>query len=158
MRRVFSLAILALALPTSASAQGVGKVFELGPLQSGTITGSLTEGASFDISVVGRDSFFFFDIGTLTQFHQGCDPDFGLKACFTFSTGTITVKNTAGATVFTASLHDGQVLERTNTPLTWILTYSVTPKNPLLVGAGGQLQFSFTGKKVTRGEGRVQCP
>jgi hypothetical protein len=81
-----------------------------------------------------------------------------LKACFTFSTGTITVKNTAGSTLFAGSLHDGQLLERTDTPLTWILTYSVAPKPPSLVDAGGQLQFAFMGKQVTGGEGRVQRP
>ena len=71
--------------------------------------------------------------------------------------GTITAKNTAGSTVFTGSLHDGQLLERTNTPNTE-LTYSVTPKNPPLVESGGQLQFAFTGKQVIGGAGRVQRP
>ena len=157
MRRVLSLAILALAFPAAALAQIV-KTFDSGTFQRGAISGSLTNGGSFEILVAGSDSLFSVDIGTLSQFYQECDPDFGLKACFTFSTGTITVKNTAGSTVFTGSLHDGQLLERTNTPLTWILTYSVTPKNPPLVGAGGQLQFAFIGKQLTGGEGRVQRP
>jgi len=157
MRRVLSLAILALAFPAAMLAQRV-KTFDSGPFQRGAISGSLTNGGSFDISVVGGDSFFSFDIGPLSQFHQGCDPDFGLKTCFTFSTGTITVKNNSGATVFAGNLHDGQLLERTNTPLTWILTYSVTPKTPPLVDAGGQLQFAFIGKQVTGGDGRVQRP
>lgn len=157
MRRVLSLAILALALSAAALAQRV-KTFDSGTFQRGAISGSLTNGGSFDISVVGGDSLFSFEIGPLSQFHQGCDPDFGLKACFAFSTGTITVKNTAGSTIFTGSLHDGQLLERTNTPLPWILTYSVTPKIPSLVSAGGQLQFAFIGEQVTGGDGRVQRP
>jgi len=151
--RLMMLGIFALALGTAALAQGTGKTFGSGTFQRGAINGSLTDGGSFSISLVGSDFFFSFDIGTLRQFHQGCDPDLGLKACFTFSTGTITVKDTAGATVFMGSLRDGQLLERTNTPLTWISTYSVTPKSPPLVSGGGRLEFAFIGEKVTGGEG-----
>jgi hypothetical protein len=155
------LVLLALALPTGALANSfnssgccLSKQFELGTFQSGIISGSLTNGGSFDVAAVGSVSIFSYDIGTLAQFHQGCDPNLGLEACFTFNTGSITVKNSAGSTVFTGSLNDGQLLERTNTPLPWIFTYSLIP-NPPLIGGVGRLQFAFTGTKLNGAEGVV---
>jgi hypothetical protein len=164
MRRVMLLALLVLALPTAALANSfsftssgccLSKQFELGTFQSGIISGSLTNGGSFDVAAVGSVSSFSYDIGTLTQFHQGCDPTLGLEACFTFNTGSIIVKNAAGSVVLMGILTQGQLLERSNDPsLPWIFTYSLIPNLPLVSG-GGRLQVAFTGQKLTGGEGLV---
>jgi hypothetical protein len=106
MRRIMLLVLFALALPTAALANSTtcpgGCLFTSGTIQSGTISGGITNG--LDITIVGDSKttpFFSYDIGPVT----GTCPNSGQGTfCFRFSTGTVTVKDTAGATVFTSSL------------------------------------------------------
>ena len=143
MRRVMLLALLALALSTAASASSftfaTSQSSRLvcpaplgcssGEFQSGTISGSITNGGSVDISVVGNSKttpFFSFDVGPLTKV-----PCFPGGECFDFKTGTVTIENAAGATVFTSSIINGVLpleLHFTETnPRYWVQTLYPSP-------------------------------
>lgn len=101
MRRVILLALLALALPTLALADGLD--FSTGTFVSGTMSGSFK--TSFDATIVGSGNTITIDTGSLTKLTGGCPT--GLKGtCYDFSGGSVTVKS--GSTVlFTDSLTGG---------------------------------------------------
>jgi hypothetical protein len=90
------LMLLALALPTAALANSF-KIFTTGDFVSGSA--SFGAGHSFEISLVGTEN-------TITLFTPETT---GGPFDFLFSTGTVTVKNPAGATVFDNSVTKGTI-------------------------------------------------
>jgi hypothetical protein len=100
MRRVFALAILALALPTLALADSID--FSTGNFVSGTISGSLT--TTLSTTIVGSIDTINVMTGSLTQL-SSCP--IGLSGtCYSFGAGSVTV--TSGTTtLFSDSLSGG---------------------------------------------------
>jgi|SRR5215467_9306318 len=163
MRRVMLLALLALTLPAAALANSItfsnsksGRlatgVYLSGEFQSGTISGSITNGGSVDISVVGDSKtppFFSCDIGPLTDTH--CPPP---VVCFTFKTGTVTIDNAANATVFTRSITNGGLnvgVGENNASVFGNLVLSSMAPN----GGSTGFNFVFMGNKLTKGTGQA---
>lgn len=107
MRRAMLLTLVAMALPTAALANSID--FTTGRFENGTVTrdssGKFTM-PSFSVTVTGS-------LGTITlstdSLGVGCDTN-SLGMC-TFTSGTVTVKNTHGATVFTDSIDNGMVIK-----------------------------------------------
>jgi hypothetical protein len=99
MRRVFLLALLALALPSLALADSMD--FSTGTFMSGTTSGSLT--TTFGATITGSLNTITVNTGALTL---GSCP-IGLSGtCYDFSGGSVTVKS-GNTTIFTDSLSGG---------------------------------------------------
>lgn len=100
MKRVFLLALLALALPTAALANSID--FSTGTFTSGTVSGSLT--TSLSTTITGSLNTITVSTGSLTKL-SGCPV--GLSgACYSFTGGSVTVKS-GSTTLFTDSLTGG---------------------------------------------------
>jgi hypothetical protein len=109
MRRVFLLALLAVALPTVALADSMD--FSTGTFVSGTISGTLT--TSLSATVTGSINTISFDTGSLTKL-SSCP--LGLSGtCYDFTGGSVTVKS-GTTTLFTDSLTGG-VLDKNGSSL-----------------------------------------
>jgi hypothetical protein len=171
------LALLALALPTAALANSfapeilqssrlISGTYVSGLFQSGTISGSITNGGSFDVSVVGDSKItpiFSFDIGPLTQVFGilNC-VGFPENMCFKFDTGTIIIKNTAGATLFTNSLTDGMLFITPPNAFNGFcapntcasLSANLLP-NSMVIGGFTIFNFTFMGSNLNSGEALV---
>jgi len=93
------LTLLAVALPTAALANSID--FSTGTFTSGTITSNFHN--PFSVEVVGSGGTITLDTSTL---NTHCAP---ATAVCTFTSGTVTVKNSAGVTVFTSSVTDGTI-------------------------------------------------
>ena len=108
MRRVILLALLAIALPTAALANGID-YSNGGSLKLGTasITGSATNGGSLTISsVLTGINTTFGNLGTVTVATGTLS---GGGGNFTFTGGTITIVNTSNVTLFTGTFSSGTV-------------------------------------------------
>jgi hypothetical protein len=107
MRRAMLLTLVAMALPTAALATSIN--FMTGTFEHGKVTressGKFTA-PSFTISVTGKSGTITITTNTLGA---GCDTNI-VGEC-SFSSGTITVKNSSGSTVFTDSLKDGLIFK-----------------------------------------------
>jgi PEP-CTERM motif len=100
MRRVILLALLALALPTVALADGID--FSTGNFVSGTMTGSFTTG--LNTTIVGSIDSITVSTGSLTKL-SSCPATLS-GTCYSFASGSVTVKS-GSTTLFTDSLTGG---------------------------------------------------
>ena len=118
MRRVILLTLLAVALPTAALANSIDFStnqtvdFTTGRFEMGTVTREPSGNfavSNFMVSVTGT-------LGTIniSNIHltPGCNTN-GSGTCM-FSSGTVTVLDTSGATVFTDSLSNGMIIKTSN--------------------------------------------
>jgi len=90
------------ASPMPASAASIS--YRTGNFVSGTWT---SFNFPFEVSMVGTDNTISLDTGRLSQSLK--NPEL---ICFSFSSGTVTVKNPAGRTIFTHSLRDGLIVRK----------------------------------------------
>jgi hypothetical protein len=120
------------ALRTAASAACI--IYRTGNFVGGTWTGF---NFPFDISVVGTDNSISLETGILRRSRSFDNPG---VICFSFTSGTVTVKNPAGRTVFTHSLRDGLILRKGTVEVE--ISTSLVP-NPV-VGSGSVGFFSFS--------------
>ena len=132
--RVMLLTLLALALPTSALANDIE--FETGTFEHGTITSSF--GKHFRVQVVGS-----MDTITLSIPNLSCS---ATETECSFRSGTVTVENPAGVTVFTAGLKSGEIKMGTGTGRTVSIDGYLLPDR---LGIGGYEKFDVTFRNDT---------
>ena len=136
MRRVMLLTLLAaVAVPTAALAETID--FTTGLFQMGTVTrnpsGSFLSN-NFAVSVTGTLATIDISVPTLGS---GCDTN-TLGMCM-FSSGTVTVKNTSGATIFTDSLSAGMIIKTSNGA-----TITATMNPNVLDPTGGVVSYTLS--------------
>ena len=143
MRRAILLALVALALPTLALADGMD--FSTGNFVSGTISGTLK--TSLSATVVGSINTISFDTGSLTKITGGCPA--GLKgSCYAFTGGSVTVKS--GNTVLFTDSFTGGILDKKGNSLG--ILAELAPSSSV---AGGTGTLSLFLKKGAVGAGSI---
>lgn len=94
----------------------------------------------FDVSIVGADNTISVDTGILCLSH--CSSENPEVIYFSFSNGTVTVKNPAGRTVFSDGLRDGLIVWKSGS-VDFEITAGLLPKPGV---AGGSLDFTAFSK------------
>jgi hypothetical protein len=134
MKRIVLLTLLAFVFPTSALANDID--FNTGTFEHGTIT---SFGKHFRVQVFGSLDTITLNIPDLTCYATRCY----------FASGTVTVVNRAGITVFTDGLKPGGIPIGTGTTAS-IFAYLL----PDSMGTGGYTDFNveYSGHKILTGD------
>jgi PEP-CTERM motif len=139
MRRVFLLALLALALPTVALADSMD--FSTGTFVSGSTSGTLT--TSVSTTITGSLNTITVSTGSLTL---GSCPTGLSGTCYDFSGGSVTVKS-GSTTVFTDSLSGG-LLNKNGSSLG--ILAGLAPDSTVASGAG-TVSLALKNGKISTG-------
>jgi hypothetical protein len=125
MKRILLMAVVALALPMTAFASSFD--FSTGTFVSKTLSGSISGGSTFDVSITGSLHTIAVDTGTLTAIT--CP--LGLSgSCFGFTGGSVNVDGGA----FSDTLVGG-ILDKNGNSVG--ITAELTPTSSILDGQAG---------------------